>query len=91
MFNTASGCSGISCISGAWVVASYGNHLLLVQGQPVEALPGIGEIMALDKDLLSPEPVQRIPHRPRRQRGLADEIFLGELVSVLQHLVHELC
>ena len=75
----------------AWAVASYGNHLLLMQGESVQALPGIGEIIALDKDMLFLKPVQRIPHRPRRQRGLADEVFLGELLSALQHFVHELC
>jgi hypothetical protein len=45
------------------VVASYGNHLLLVHGQSVQALPCIGEIIPFDKDLLFPEPVQCIPHR----------------------------
>lgn len=34
-----------------WKLASYGNHLPLWLVQAVQALPGVDEIMALDKEL----------------------------------------
>ena len=63
-FNTASGYTGISCKPGAREAASYGNHFLLWRVQAVQALPGVSEIMALDKDLFFLQPVQCIAHGP---------------------------
>lgn len=72
-------------------IASCRHHLFLLHDQAIEALAGVNEIVAFNKDVLIPEPVQCIPDRARRQGGLADEIFLGQLLSGLQYLVHKLC
>jgi len=69
---------------------SYGDPFPPGDVQPVQALPGVREIIPLDNDLLFLEPSQRIPHRPRRQRSLPYEILLREAVSVFQYLVYEL-
>ena len=47
--------------------------------------------MALDEELFFLEPVQRVPHGPGWQGGLAYEILLCQLAAVFEHFVHELC
>ena len=78
-------------LTGCGGTASYGNHLLRWLVQAVQALPGVNEIVALDKKFFFPEPVQCVPHGPGRQGGLADEILLRQLAAVFKHFVHELC
>ena len=48
----------------AWRAASYGDHLGGWPVQPVEALAGVNEVMALDEELLFLEPVQCVPDSP---------------------------
>lgn len=91
VFSTAPGGTGMSCLQDACEAASYGNHLLAWRVQAVQALPGVTEIIALDKDLFCLQPVQCIAHGPGRQGGLADEILLGQLAAVFKHFVHALC
>jgi hypothetical protein len=75
----------------AWEAASYSNHLLAGLVQAIEALACVNKIMTLNEELFFPEPVECVPHRPGGKGGLADEIFLCELITVFEHFVHELC
>ncbi len=77
--------------SGACRAASYGHHLPGWQVQAVQALAGVGEIIALDQDLFCLQPVQGVAHGPGRQGGLADEVLLRQLAAMFEHFVHELC
>jgi hypothetical protein len=70
---------------------SYSNHLPLWLVQAIQALPGVNEIMALDKELFILEPVQCVPDSSRRQRSFRNDIFLRELSARFQHFVYELC
>ncbi len=47
--------------------------------------------MTLDEELFILEPVQCVPHGPGWQGGLADEILLCQLATILKHFIHELC
>ncbi len=58
--------------------------------QAVEALPCILEIKALLQDIFVAEPVQGIPHGPRRKVCLLDNIFLGQQATGFQDLEYEL-
>lgn len=70
--------------------ASYGTYLGFRLIQPVKALAGVDEVMALDEKVLVLEPVQCVPDSPRRQGGFTDDILLGQLSARFQHFVYEL-
>ena len=58
------GVRGYSCQWNACEDASSSNHLRTWLVKAVEALAGVDEIMALDKELFFLEPVQCVPHGP---------------------------
>ena len=47
--------------------------------------------MTLDEEFFVLEPVQCVSHGPGWQGGLADEVLLGQLITIFEHFEHELC
>jgi len=48
----------------SWGAASYSTHLGSWLVQPIEALAGVNEVVALDEELLILKPVQCVPDGP---------------------------
>ena len=81
-----------TCLGNMSSAASCSDHLLrCFYIKAVQALPCVGKVILLEKELLRFEPANCVPDCPGWQCSFTDEILLGQLSAGLQYFIHKFC